>query len=301
MPLRNSKYSDIPALELSDSISQIARAWQTHQRTFLEQETWKTILYTDVLTSQASLNRILDILAVIPGLLEDTDRFKGTATAMNSSSHPERLSFRKRLIRVLSELFLWRWDWERIHPQVASEIPVNPTISMTMDEKGIPLYETLVSYRGMLQCGQLLLYNTALFRVLELANDWDVQNIPLLALSSLSDRDRPIRSNPLGLPHETLSPAEPVSEICRSIEYCLQDPHAAVGAMSLMLPLNVLLRSSLAGREKRWLSCSTKRIAILCGIELSERVNDHELLAEDMKEVEAHSASSLRPSSKVDR
>ena len=270
---------------------QIVRAWQTHQRTFLEQESWRAILYTDEPTSQASLNRILDILAILPGLLEDTDQFKGTETAISSASQSQGLSFRKRLVEVLRELFLWRWDWERIHPKVASEIPVDPRYSMTVDENGIPLYQTILSYCGILQCGQLLLYNAALFRVLELASDWEVHNAPLLTLASLSKRERPLCSNPLALPHEALSAAEAVSEICRSIEYCLQDPHAAVGAMTLMLPLNVLLRSPLVGREKRWLSCSTKRVAVLCGIELSERVNDHGLLAENMKEIAAHPAS----------
>ena len=60
------------------------------------------------------------------------------------------------------------------------------------------------------------------------------------------------------------------------MEYCLHEPHAAVGAISLRLPLGILLGSPLVNIGKRWLARTTRTVAVLSGIELSERVDDHE-------------------------
>lgn len=219
----------------------------------------------------------------MPGILENNDRLQFRQAATSLVNQCEVLSYGKRLIDMLVELFLWRWDWERIHPKVATEVPVDLATSISVDENGIPLYETTICYCGILQAGQLLFYNAALLRVLELANDWNVQDAPLRALVKLSNRDRPLCSNPLVLPHETLSPMEAVSEICRSTDYCLQDPHAAVGAMSLMLPLDALLRSPQVSREKSWLSRTTKTVAVLCGTGTFERVDCIDHLAKHIK------------------
>ena len=206
----------------------------------------------------------------MPGILEDNDRLKTCQAATSSVNQCEILSYGKRLIDMLVELFLWRWDWERIHPKVATEVPVDRAASIIVDEDGIPLYETTICYCGILQAGQLLFYNAAFLRVVELAKDQNIQDAPLRALTRLSNRNRPLCSNPLTLPYENLSPLEAVSEICRSIDYCLQDPHAAVGAMSLILPLNALLRCPQVNREKRWLLHTMKTVAMLSGIEITD-------------------------------
>ena len=170
---------------------------------------------------------------------------------------------------MLGELFSWRWDWERIHPNVAHEILVDPAISICVDESGVALYPTIIFYSGIQQARQSLLYNTALFLLLELADDLGIEDLPLLALSGMTRQDRPVRSNPLTLPHEALSSAEAFSEIYRSIEYCLQEPHAAIGATFLLQPLGALLERPQANKEWHWLSRITKTVADLSGLDLS--------------------------------
>lgn len=113
-------------------------------------------------------------------------------------------------------------------------------------------------------------YNSALLGVLELADDWDVKDAPRLALSHLCKQDRVPRTNPRMLPHEALSSVEVFSDICRSIDYCLQEPHATVGAVFLIHLLRVLSAPPRVNRFKGWLFRVTKTVADLCGAELSK-------------------------------
>ncbi len=272
----------------TDPLSQIAGAWRRRQRTFLEHKSWKSVLATDALTSQTSYNRLISILASMPGLLEDNDRIKAVQAnqaAMFPNDQYEAVAYSERLTEMVGELFLWRWDWERMNPKAASEISVDPAKSISVDESGTPLYPTIISYCGIQQGLQSLLYNTTLLLVLELANDWNVQDAPLLALSKMPNQDRPLSSNPLTLPHEALSHTEVLSEICRSMEYCLQEPHTAIGAASIMYPLRALLSFSRMSRDMRWLSCITKKVANLCGLQFTFLSDAPGLLAENSRTI----------------
>jgi hypothetical protein len=275
---------------LTDSLLRTVGAWGRRQRTYLEQKPWKSILDTDAPTSQASLNRILGIIASLPGLLEDSDRIRADQAATPSANQDEAISFRNHLVEFVGELFIWRWDWECIHPQGASEITVDPTVSSSVDENGIPLYRTVFFYSGIHQGKQLLIYNSALLVALELANGWNVEDAPRLALSNLRNQGQPSRSNPLVLPHHALSSLEVYSEICRSIEYFLQEPHATVGAMFLLYLLRLLLNPPRVSMHRGWLSRITKTVADVCGAELSEESNAPWLSAEDVRNVGAPSA-----------
>ena len=157
-----------------------------------------------------------------------------------------------------------------MHPKAASEIPVNPASSISVDENGIPLYQTIKFYSGIYQSRQPLLYKTTLLLILELVNDWNVTGAPHIALSNLSNQEGPLCSNQLILLHEALSVRDVCSEICRSIEYCLQEPHTAVGASFPLHPMRILLKSSKLNGERRQLSRVTRTVADLCTIEPSE-------------------------------
>lgn len=277
---------------LTDLLIQIYGAWIRRKRTFLEQKPWKSILGTDGPTSQACFDRLLATLASLPGLLEDSDRIRANQVARSCADHCEAILFCNRLIDFLSELFIWRWSWERIHPKGASEITVDPATSISVDENSIPLYRTILSYCGIKQGKQLLSYNTALLVVLDLADDWNIENAPHLALSHIRNRYRASRTNPLMLPHEALSSVEVLSEISRSIEYCLQEPHATVGAVFLLHLVRLLSEPPRVNRFRGWLSCITKTIADLCGAELSEEPNAPLLFAEDVTNI---GGPSVRP------
>ena len=272
---------------------QIARALTLRQRTFLEDQDWKSIPWMDDPTSKNSVQYLLDVLASIPGLVEDEDRLLADQTTMSSANQDQLDSCRRRLLKILGELFLWRWDWERLHPNVAFEVVTDPATSITLDAKGAPMYRTILFYHDFHEGRAPMLYNTGLLILLRLAESWDMPDAPLLALSTLSYRNPPIlSSNPLVLPHTALAPAEVLCEIIRSVEYFLQDSHVSAGGMHLLLPLRVAWTCAQDGREKAWLTGLMRRMAKSGGFQMFERLVDHENLAIDLEKTNSQLGSS---------
>ncbi|MCJ1306089.1 hypothetical protein MMC08_008907, partial [Hypocenomyce scalaris] len=272
---------------------QIARALTLRQRTFLEDPDWKSVPWMDDPTSKNSVQYLLDVLAGIPGLLEDEDRLLADQTTMSSADQDQLDSCRRRLIKILGELFLWRWGWERLHPNLAFEVVTDPATNITLDAKGTPIYRTILFYHDFQEGRAPLLYNTGLLILLCLAEAWDMQDAPHLALSTLSHQNPPIlSSNPLVLPHAALAPAEVLCEICRSVEYFLQDSHLGAGSMQLLFPLRVALTCAQDGREKAWLTSIMRRMVKSGGFQMFERLVDHEPMALDLEKANSHSGSS---------
>jgi hypothetical protein len=119
-----------------------------------------------------------------------------------------------------------------------------------------------------------MLYNSALLIAIRLVEAWFADPVRI-ALSAflVSERLKPL--NHLILPYETLTTAEICSEICRSIEYHFQKPHALSGPMFLLLPIRVCLSEFQGGqREYPWLIGMLRRIADTCGFEVSWSLPD---------------------------
>lgn len=187
-----------------------------------------------------------------------------------------------QLVGILSEPFVWRWDWERFHPKAAFETAPDRMKSTCIDANGISIFETIFFYRHFLESREPLLYNTALLIIMSLARAWKVEDAVSLAQSTVSIQDRPMRPNPLALPHGALSLEEVSEESCRSVKYQLQGAHMSAGAMFLLLPLRILVTSSQGERRKSWLIGIMKRIAVLCGFRMLERLSNHSFRTTDM-------------------
>lgn len=198
------------------------------------------------------LHILYEIMAYIPGLLEDSDQTEALLV-LGTNIHEEVEAFRERLVKILRDLFDWRWDWELQYPQTAFEVPINPATSLSVDENREPLYPTILMYTGFDQCRGPMYYNTLLLLILRLAKGWGMDNAPFRALSLCRHQDWPLPSNPLILPHEALTIAEVCTELCRSIEY-LQDAYRAAAVVLLQLPLGVMIAITEDEGQKLWLS-----------------------------------------------
>ena len=114
-----------------------------HQRISLELEEWKTLPWMDNLTTKNSMHYLVDILASILGLIEDSDRMQARQRTAPPANQLKREGYHKRLIEVLGELFSWRWDLERFHPHAVFEAAPDRTKNICIDAKGIPMFETI--------------------------------------------------------------------------------------------------------------------------------------------------------------
>lgn len=232
-------------------------------------------------TLKWSLHYLVDILACIPRLLEESDMLQSSQRVPCSADAGELDMYRSRLINVLSELFLWRWRWEQSNPAAAFEVPYTSTTKMTADRQSDTIFQTMLSYRHFHRGREPMLYNTALLLIFDLTEVWNVTEAPQLALAQLSEYARPLRSNPLTLPHEDLSSSEAIDEICRSLEYYLERPRSGAGAMVVLLPLRVTYRYVQEERRRSWLANVMEGISTSCGFGFSERLVNIENMAID--------------------
>jgi hypothetical protein len=169
--------------------------------------------------------RLTDMMAKIPGLLEDSDAVRksvpgcpspfcrsvqlssiemncGAESALNliadndndDASHVGEMhvkiekitEIRQKTVLLLSELFEWRFQFHELNPQLAYEVVVDPTTSQTLTDDGLPLFDTVIRYRDYHRGRELVLYNTALLMVFYLMHSWSVENGVAQALHMLS-------------------------------------------------------------------------------------------------------------------
>jgi hypothetical protein len=89
------------------------------------------------------MHYLVDILANIPGLIENSDRMQARQRTASPANQLKREGYLKRLIEVLGEPFSRRWDLERFHPHAVFEVAPDQTKSKCIDAKGIPMFETI--------------------------------------------------------------------------------------------------------------------------------------------------------------
>ncbi|KAF2135682.1 uncharacterized protein K452DRAFT_303367 [Aplosporella prunicola CBS 121167] len=241
----------------------ISKALLEQKRTFFEEPHWKTIPWLLNPTAKNPTNQLLDILADIPGFLEDE------ATVKQTGDHMLQLSLFSRVEQHLQELYKWRWAWEANNPGAAIEITSSP--SSSPEDPSTPQgLETVLRYSTFLQANEICLYNAVLLWLLRFLDDLSPGGSA--SASSLNTFESPAtfsspsnttRSNqstdaiddefllaqdnwsrtpatPLLLPGQARSLGQPALEICRSFEFLLHSfARSNDTALSWMMPISL--------------------------------------------------------------
>ena len=263
----------------------ITKALTLQRRTFLDQEEWKTIPWADEPESKTPGQYVQDILADIPGLLEDSNVLKAEQASQVDGNGIRIKGHCSRLIKTLQELFLWRWEWERSNPEAAYEVTVDLEAFPRHDSR-LPMYETVFHYKSFEPARTMMLYNAALLWILDLAKMWIGEHAIRLALLPFPIEERPPALNPLTLPNEDLAAANVSQEVCRSAEYHLQEPHFHSGAMFLMLPLRAVWKLGQGEKERVWSGWVLRRIADSHGFGISRGLQDRIAMAAGLESLE---------------
>jgi hypothetical protein len=66
------------------------------------------------------------------------------------------------LIEPIIRTVRWRWDWEERNPDAAIEVPVDPRNTMTNDEVGNLLFDTVIWYKNLDLMAENLVYISGL-------------------------------------------------------------------------------------------------------------------------------------------
>ncbi|KAH7033924.1 hypothetical protein B0J12DRAFT_278402 [Macrophomina phaseolina] len=210
----------------------ILKALLERKRTFFEEDMWKTVPWALNPSAKSPTNHLLDILADVPGFLEDEKTIK------QANDGGLRKSLRSRVEQRLQDVYQWRWAWESRNPRAAFEVSTRTSAQMPSSEipRGL---ETSLIYTTWLQASEICLYNAVLIWLLSFLGELRPAAFAYLS-PSLSASFKPSHPSPLLLPGQVRSLRQPAMEICRSFQYLL-DSFAESGEtpLSWLMPISL--------------------------------------------------------------
>ena len=213
------------------------------KRTFLGQEDWLTLPWAQDPGQKSSMNHLIDIFCVIPGLLEDSKSLHSSSSFVwdftsPSTPHtdspatgydPRLADLRRRTQDCYAKLQTWKEDWDRTYPSAVQ--PVNMSYFPPSDLKfPIDIFEHAITFPNFLRANEFQLYNTVVFFLSSL----------MLSVPSLSQNDRTMSPSVADLLGQRWDAA---NNICRAVPYDLMfEKHGCGGAYLLLFPLLTNLR-----------------------------------------------------------
>ena len=205
------------------------------ERTFLERPEWKTVPWSSTWISKTAGQKLLDVVADLPGLLQDWDRV--STFSFDSGDNPVDWLL-KRLLSTLRRLFLWRWWWEELYPDVAFLINVEPAAHLELLGVKKEHLQRSISFTDFSRAYELVLYDSALVIALNLAEHWlDEQKLSDILTDLAQVEPNVVSSQPLLIPGQVKKPKQVVEETYRCVSYFLQRGHARSGAFAIVWPL----------------------------------------------------------------
>ncbi|KAL9066076.1 MAG: hypothetical protein Q9161_007801 [Pseudevernia consocians] len=252
-PYRHQSVHDRHIFEAARPII-VIKAITDCQRTFLDQEDWLTLPWALDPDQKSSMNQLIDIFCVIPGLLETSksllsntsflwDFTPPTSPSTDSATEqdPELVHLRQRTQECYVKLQKWKKDWDETYPSAVQ--PVNMSFFPPSELKfPIEIFEYAINFPNFLRANEYQLYNTLTFFISGL----------MLSVPSVPQDDQitsPSVSDLLGQRWEA------ATNICRAVPYDLMfEKHGCGGAYLLLFPLLTNLRLFGADSpEGRWI------------------------------------------------
>ena len=254
-PRRHQSIEDRHIFEAARPIIAI-KAITDCKRTFLDRTEWLTLPWAQDPDQKSTMNLLIDIFCIIPGLLEDskslhsntsfvwdltTPTSPSTASATQFEQDPRLVDLRRRTQECYIKLQKWKEDWDRAYPNAVQSVDMS--VFPPSDLKfPIEIFEYAITFPNFLRANEFQLYNTVIFFLSSL----------MLSVPSLSSDDRITSPSVSDLLSQRWDAA---SDICRAVPYDLMfEMHGCGGAYLLLFPLLTNLR--LFGAESpegRWI------------------------------------------------
>ncbi|WKT50562.1 hypothetical protein QSH57_015532 [Fusarium oxysporum f. sp. vasinfectum] len=196
------------------------------QRLFLEEERWRMVPYERNKGFKTPQSQLLDILVVVPGILQDHE----ATQSMDEDGPNSRAELLERVEKQLVALYLWRWQWQaRSGNHVESDAGNTPQLNGRAAEALGSIGTSRQS--GRLRLGkfalatELMLYNATLMWLIALY--WKIDPVSASArIEACADAAMPdepatnyLSFEPLRRPGGAVTVRDPAMEICRVFEW----------------------------------------------------------------------------------
>ncbi|KAF3764170.1 hypothetical protein M406DRAFT_291222 [Cryphonectria parasitica EP155] len=190
-------------------------SFAVRRRTFMEEFKWKTVPWQKL--PKTALDRLIDILADMPGIVNDM------AASERPISPATKASFRSQVGKLRTAIQAWRHDWDRANPGAGSEAPSH----LKMDNIDSALFReqlsTTIEFGTTQQALEMLTYNAGLIYLMQLEDILSIgkpHSSPITTeIAKEIRRDSLNRhpSQPLLLPEEVRHTCQPALEAFRLI------------------------------------------------------------------------------------
>lgn len=236
------------------------------KRCFLEDPDWKIIPWALDPKSKISVFYLHDILVDIPGLMEDVDILQH----MNDEMPQHQIHFAslsRKIIDHIRALYEWRASWQQMHPDSAAEV-----LTSALSEPETYPSPTVLAFSSIDQANEIMFYNTLLLVLMRLGirvigPDFDPS---LLALDLPTGLDY----SPLHGPGLAPNMQAIATEICRAVEYHMNNGNRSIVALFLLFPLRVAYQTfEPDSREAHWLGNILGKIADITPFKFSRGLN----------------------------
>lgn len=196
------------------------------QRLFFDDERWRTVPWALDPKSKTPQSEILDILVVVPGILQDHAAWE-QSTAPDPASLQEII---KRVEKQLVALYEWRWRWQstsghHVGVDEAEKQPPNGPAFASLGPIGSSRKFGRLRFAKFVAATELMLYNAALMWLLALLWKLDpfgagprIESCAVAATPQGSEAWE-ISFDPLRRPGSSLTVRDPAMEVCRSFEW----------------------------------------------------------------------------------
>jgi len=251
------RFQSVPELDVFES-ARLAIAFgcaDLRIRCFLEDPKWKTIPWLKHPEARDLRSLIYDRFCDFPGILQDLEAFR--VGNLQDPADVERLY--QTICNQLQQLYEWRAQWESQNGSCC--------FSRASQDSRSPFSQAL-HFQNLQQAAGLAHYNTVLLILLRAGR---MLKGPDFSSTISSESIRVARRNPdLLLPQDSKTLHGVASEILRSVEYGLSEPHTSGGCFQLLFPLRGTLEVYKPGCPERvYLIKTFSDIADKGGFEMS--------------------------------
>ncbi|KAH6723570.1 hypothetical protein BKA61DRAFT_648690 [Leptodontidium sp. MPI-SDFR-AT-0119] len=266
-PYRHQTFMDRYMLE-GNRVTIALECLIRRKRCFLEHEDWKTVPYELDPGAKTSLNYLHDILCDVPGLVEDVGALKelaqaqglvdGDADAVRRKRQLE-LELSQKVLMELKMLYEWRAAWAMENQGGWWEVPSPSSI-----------FPTVIHFKSLMIANGVTIYNAILILLRWIG--YQVIGPTFDPAGVYIDVPEGIEYGPLYAPREAPNGQAIAMEICRAVEYHLEEERKSAGGFFLLFPLSVACQVFEPGsREAEWLREVLDKVADSSGFEIGRR------------------------------
>ncbi|KAH7398053.1 hypothetical protein BKA64DRAFT_673448 [Cadophora sp. MPI-SDFR-AT-0126] len=262
-PWRHQGFMDRHLLE-GNRVSIALECLMSRKRCFLEHADWKNVPWELDPESKTTLNYLHDILCDIPGLMEDAAGLLQDPHLDGETARDKHSVLSRKILLELKTLYEWRAGWEEQNHGSWWEVPASCP-------KTREIFPMAIHFKNLKLANETAIFNATLLLLRRLG----FQVIGPAFDPSCIFLDIPRRSEcgPLYAPRAAPNGKAIATEICRTVEYHLDEERKSAGGFFLLFPLTVACQVfEPANRERKWLGEMMNRVADSSGFEIARNL-----------------------------